>query len=198
MKKILAIVVALACVFGMMSCGGSSPVAAFKTAINETNPTSVKIETKLETTLGDFVGEFNAVYAEDGSATITYSYEQPNDLTAEGVTELKSTVTGTVELAADGTYSDGGTLVGTVVGAGGYKLNLDEGKMKNVEVSGNALTATVEAANTQKVLGVAIEFDVEMTLTKGESGIVSLVLAYTTEQGPATIVCTYQQAAAAE
>lgn len=198
MKKILAIVVALACVFGMMSCGGSSPVAAFKTAINETNPTSVKIETKLETTLGDFVGEFNATYADDGSATITYSYEKPNDPTAAGVTELKSTVTGTVELSADGTYSDGGTLVGTVAGAGGYKLNLDEGKMKNVEVSGNVLTATVEAANTKSVLGVSIEFDVEMTLTKGDSGIVSLALTYTTAEGPATIVCTYQQAAAAE
>ena len=196
MKKILAIVLALACVFGMMSCGGDPLIAGFKTAISATNPTSVKIDTKLETTLGDFVGEFNATYAEDGSATITYSYEKPNDPTAEGVTDLVSTVTGTVELSADGTYSDGGTLVGTVAGAGGYKLNLDESKMKNVEVNGNVLTATVEAANTEKVLGVSIAFDVEMTLTKGESGIVSLALAYTTTEGPATIVCTYQTAAA--
>ena len=196
MKKILVIVLALACVFGMMSCTGKGPsLDSFKTAIANTNPATVEIDTKLETGMGDLVGEFVVTYAEDGSATIDYSYEVFNELGAN-VTELKRVEEGTVEINAAGEYS--GTLSGTLSGVGEYKLNLDNGKMTGATINGNVLEAGIKAANTKAVLGVEIAADVTMTLTKGTSGIVSLVIVYETEQGPATITCTYQQAAAAE
>lgn len=196
MKKILTFLLVIACVFSMAACtpgggGATLDVTAFKTAVSATNPTNVEITTKLETEIGDLNGEFDVTYAADGSATIEYSYEKFNALAA-GVTEAKSTLTGTVTLNADGSYSDGGTLVGNVSAAGGFTLNLDTAKLKDGEVSGNTLTATVEKANTEAVLGVAIDADVEMILTKSDTAIVSLVITYTTTAGPATITCSYQ------
>ena len=204
MKKTLAIVLALACVFGMMSCTGKGPsLAAFKTAVANTNPATLEIDTKLETAMGDLAGEYVVTYAEDGSATIDYSYEMFNELGAN-VTELKKVEQGTIEINANGEYS--GALSGTLSGVGEYKLNLDKGKMVDVTVNGNVLEAGIKAANTKAVLGVEIDADVTMTLTKGTDGIVSLVLTYSVEvvvgdetvSCPATITCAYQQAAAAE
>lgn len=193
MKKIIALLIAITCVFAMVSCGETGiDLTAFKDAVAATNPTSVEIETSLETELGALEGSFNVTYAEDGSAVIEYSYEQFNELTdSANVTEIKKTITGTVNVGADGSYSDGGELVGSVSAAGGFTINLDSNKMKDCEVNGNVLTATVEAANTQAVLGVAIAYDVTVTLTKGETSLVSLTLVYVTDAGQATVTCEY-------
>ena len=198
MKKLLMILLALACAFSMAACNGTTPppdgdpsdVSAFTTAIAATNPTSVEIDTKLETEIGDLVGEFVITYATDGSAEIEYSYEKFNEFSA-GVTEAKSTVEGTVTLNADGSYSDGGELEGEAPAAAGFTLTLDTAKLKDAEINGNVLTATVEAANNKAVLGIETGYDVEMVLTKSDSGIVSLVVTYTTTSGPATITCSY-------
>lgn len=191
------ILLALTCAFGMVACnGGGTPpdndtldVSAFTTAIAATNPATVEIDTKLETEIGDLVGEFVFTYASDGSATIEYSYEKFNELGA-GVTEAKSVVEGEVALNADGSYSGSG-LSGNATAVGAFTLTLDVAKLKDAEINGNVLTATVEAANNKAVLGVETGYDVEMILTKSASGIVSLVLTYTTTSGPATITCSY-------
>ena len=194
MKKIIALLIAITCVFAMVSCGGgeTDDVTAFKDAVAATAPAAVEIETALETELGTLEGTFNVTYADDGSAVIEYSYEQFNELTdSSNVTEVKKTVTGTVNVDKDGKYSDGGALVGSVSAAGGFTINLDTSKMKDYEVNGNVLSATVEAANTQAVLGVAIAYDVTVTLTKGETSLVSLALTYVTDAGQATVTCEY-------
>ncbi|MBQ8302709.1 MAG: hypothetical protein IJX97_04070 [Clostridia bacterium] len=196
MKKIIALLIAITCVFAMVSCGGNGgetvDVTAFKDAVAATAPTAVEIETALETELGTLEGTFNVTYATDGSAVIEYSYEQFNELgESSNTTEVKNTVSGTVNVGADGSYSDGGALVGSVSAAGGFTINLDTAKMKDCEVNGNVLTATVEAANTEAVLGVAIAYDVNVVLTKGETSLVSLTLTYTTDAGLATVTCEY-------
>ena len=195
MKKLLIVLLAFACVFSMAACSGGDgetvSVAKFKNAVAATRPSSVEITTKLETAIGDLEGEFDIDYNEDGSATIDYDYEKFNELGA-GVTEAKSNVSGTVTLNSDGSYSDGGTLVGNVSTAAGFTLSLDVAKMKNAEVSGNTLTATIEKANTKAVLGVEMPADVTMVLTKNDTAIVSLVITYTLEAGPVTITCSYQ------
>ena len=194
MKKIIALLIAITCVFVMVSCGGGETVdlTAFKDAVAATAPATVEIETALETELGTLTGSFNVTYADDGSAVIEYAYEQFNELgESNNVTETTKTVSGTVTVDKDGAYSDGGALVGSVSAAGGFTINLDSSKMKECEVNGNVLTATVEAANTEAVLGVAIAYDVTVVLTQGETSLVSLTLTYVTDAGVATVTCEY-------
>ena len=117
MKKIIALLLALTCVFALVACGddpaptpdgGDTPnyenLAPFTAAIAASNPASASISvsqiaTQFNVTMN---GEYDVVYNEDGSATIEYSYDKFNEITDE-TTEVTTTVTGTATVAADGT-----------------------------------------------------------------------------------------------
>lgn len=191
MKKILIILLALACAFTMFSCGGDS-VKGFDKAIKDTKPTVVNVVIETETALGLLKANYETTYAEDGSFTINYSYEKFNGISEGAAEDVIAVVSGTVTCDKDGNYSDGGALVGTATTATGAKIKLGKKMEYSVSRDGNVLTATIKAANTKSVLGAEFPADVTLVLTKAEGKIVSYTINYTTDAGVTNIICEYK------
>ena len=125
MKKLLSIILVLACLGALVSCdlfGGG--VSAFEKAIDNTNPDNVIVNATVETALGELNSEFNIHFNEDGSATIEYSTDKFNKIGEGEDGELKSTVTGTIEKSADGTYSGDTEDVDVSGIVGGVKIDV--------------------------------------------------------------------------
>lgn len=199
MKKIIALILVIGCVFALASCnlisgnnGGNTndnkgTVAEIQSAIDASAPTKAKITVNLDSSLGTLNGAYNITYNEDGSATVNYSYEQFN-LFSEDATKggEKTTISDTVTVSASGEINKpihGAAAVEAV----SFDINLDESKLASASVVAGVLTAKVEAANTEAVLGVAIGSDANLSITTGAGQITSAVITYTTESGPVTI-----------
>ena len=203
MKKIIALLLALTCVFALVACGddpaptpdgGDTPnyenLAPFTAAIAASNPASASISvsqiaTQFNVTMN---GEYDVVYNEDGSATIEYSYDKFNEITDE-TTEVTTTVTGTATVAADGTVT--GSVNSTVTAATAIKVALDGAKLGDYTVEAGALIAKVSAADTAAIIGVAISADVTLTITIANDKVATMTISYETNLGPAEIVCAY-------
>ena len=190
MKKILSVVLVLTCMFALFSCNFELPfgnggndnanegVAAFTAAIENTNASNIIVESVVNSELGELESRYEIVYNADGSATITYEYEQFN-LIGEGAdNELVSTFSGVVTRNADGTYSGDMPAVDLTGVTAGVKLNLAAVEA-TVNESGDVLTANVAAANTEAGLGSAFSEDValEMTIANGAVKQISLTFA---------------------
>ncbi len=197
MKKIISAVLLVTCLFALCSCSVLSKipvigglfggVSAFEKAIDNTNPSNAYIETSAETSMGTLKANYEIIYAEDGSAVIKYSYEKFNEIGAE---EEKSTIKGTINRAADGTYSRDvkDTDVSSI--AGGIALNLSEIKSDAITVNdaGDVLTATVAADSTEAVFGKAIAKDVDLEITIKNNAVSRIIMTY---EG-ASIICNYE------
>lgn len=164
---------------------------AIQDKIDASNPKGAVVTVTFNTALGELVGTYNVDYAEDGSATVNYSYEKFNTFTeGQASTELKSTVTGTATVAVDGTVS--GDLGQDGLNAVSFKLQLDASKLSDVAINAGVLKATVKAENTAEVLGVALAYDVQLVVTTGTNGVTSMSLAYTATKGEVEIVALYK------
>lgn len=208
MKKIIALILAIACMLCLASCDilfpgntekpddtqkpdDSHAIPDIQAKIDASAPMGADVAVSFETALGELNGSYDVAYNEDGSATVNYSYEKFNTFTAgETATELKSVVSGTVTVAADGTVS--GDLGAEGLNAVSFKLQLDEGKLTSVAINAGVLSATVKAADTAAVLGVALDYDVQLVVATGTTGVTYMTVAYTTTYGPVEIVTTYK------
>ena len=191
MKKLLVVLLAIACVFTMFSCGGKEDesLTAFQSAADETKPATAKVNVVLETPLGELNAEYNIAYNTDGTATINYTFEKFNEITVGGEGEVKSTVTGTASVDANGNYT--GDLSGSAA-AISPSFNFDPEKMEyTISANENVLSANVKAENTADVLGVEYGSDVVLVMNKFDGKIVSFTLSYTTSQGEASVVVSY-------
>lgn len=211
MKKIIALLLIVSCVFALGSCklinkikdkgqGTDEPqtvvidteaVAAIQAKIDASVPDKANITVVLDSVLGEIKGEYKLVYNMDGSATVEYYYEKLNSFDEAALeNEYKSTVTGTTTVAADGTVTDpiGGTAS---VEAVTFDINLDASKLASATVSGGVLIAKVKAADTLAVLGTEIGADVDLVISTGTLGITSVAISYNTQSGPVEIVATY-------
>lgn len=201
MKKIIALVLIIVCTLSLASCqffgdtyepetpDDSASIPSIQAKVDATAPKGADITVTLKTTLGDLNGSYDVLYNEDGTATVNYSYEKFNTL-GEGSTELKSTTTGTVTVAADGTVNgDLGTEGLTAVS---FELKLDADKLNSVAINAGVLSATVKAENTEAVLGVALSYDAELIVATGSTGVTSMTVAYTTSVGEVEIVTVYK------
>lgn len=192
MKKIIAILLMLACAFTLIACGqddGSYAVAAadFITAINDTQVTTLTATVSAETAEGVLTSKYTTTYNADGSSTMTYEIDTIPGLDSA---EDKEVLTGTVTCDKDGNYSDGGAVSGKL-GAKGVSFDADSEKITNFTVNGDTLTVTVAAADTEAVLGYAIPSDAVVVVTKAEGKVISITLSYTEESGAVSIVCAY-------
>ena len=198
MKKILALILVVGCIFAFASCGlfpgtetpdDSYAIPDIQAKIDASAPKGADITVTFKTTLGDLNGSYDVTYNEDGTANVDYSYEQFNTITA-GSSELKSTYTGSVTVAADGSVS--GTLSTEALNAVSFDLKLDESKLSNVAINAGVLSANVKAADTAAVLGVALDYDVQLTVVTGTNGVTSMTVAYTANLGAVEIVTLYK------
>ena len=200
MKKIVALLLALVCVFALASCGGPetpegpdySDLEAFKAAITASAPAGAVITVELENTISTpLMGTFTVTYGEE-NAVVEYEYDQflPIDPSAPAESD-RETVTGTATIDKNGTVT--GDLNSTVTAATLLNYNLDGTKMTYI-VEAGILSANISAANTESVLGVNIGADVTFTLAIFEGKVVSVTLNYQAATGAAEITTTYTYA----
>ena len=195
MKKILALLLILTCSFALFACKEESdPEAeAYAAAVEDfataslAAPKGLTVSVTAETALGALKSEYVTTYNEDGSAVIEYSVEKINGLDSE---EDKSVVTGTISVDVGGNYSDGGDFSGANPVANGFKINFKSDKIK-CNIQGDTLRATVAAADTEAVFGVAIPSDAVLTVVRHNGAINTVAVDYTATTGAVNILCTY-------
>lgn len=201
MKKILALILVLGCIFAFASCNlfpgtdAETPketVADIQKAIDESAPLGASVTVILESTIGDLNGSYNIAYNNDGTATVNYSYERFNEFTLDSVKdEFKSTVSGVVTVSADGQLSEeiGGVAS---VEAVSFDIALKEEYFVTVDVSSSVLRGTIKSENTYDVLGVDILYDVDLVIFTGSGRVTSVVISYVSDAGPVEITSVYR------
>lgn len=159
-------------------------------AASDRTLTEATIDTTVTSGLGELKGHYAVTYTGEDSATVTYSYEQFNDLeTARETQQVKSTTSGTVTYSG-GVYS--GTLSGGVSAAVAKKLSFTKEKLSDLVIDGYTLTAKVAAADTAEVLGTAIGADVQITIVRNATMISAMTFVYTQDGAGVTLTCGYR------
>lgn len=191
MKKIIALILAVVCLFALVACSESEAdkqLAVYIDAISKTSPSAAVINTtytdaNFGVSLG---GAYNVTYNDDGTATVAYEYDKLGQIGEE----FMSTVSGTVTIKEDGTVD--GTIDTAVQAAAEIKLNLKASEIAQFTVAKGILTAIIKADKTESVLGVDLGADASLMMVvtnDGKIGTVSVV--YTDEGGTSSIVCMY-------
>ena len=193
MKRIISVILIVACLSMLFSCslfGFSSK--NFEEAMKNTSPSKVTITTSTTTAgLGTLSGNYNVTYNSDNTATIKYDCELWTEIPTDGSAfsnEVKEKFSGTVTRDASGVYSDASFVEDVELA---LSLNVGAIQESTISVDGKTLTATVAKADTEAVFGVAYNFDVQLSIVRGESAIERITLAYTTGNNEVTIKCEY-------
>lgn len=204
MKKILALVLVISCVFALGSCKlvkkwfgkdktdapvvNAADVTPVQEKLDASVPETAKITVSFKSSLGELESSYDVTYNLDGTATVVYYYEKFNTST-EG-DSFKDEYNGQVLINANG------ELVGAPAGMTGvealaFDINLDPTKLYSATVTSGVLHAVVKAENTAAVLGVAIGADVELIVAVGTLGVGSISVSYVTAEGSVEIITTY-------
>ncbi len=185
MKKIICLLLAITCVFALISCSDKD-AENFVKLVNESVPT--KITTHTHFTYGSeepLVGRF--VTTVDGSkTTLEYEYQRNAIPGVDDSEDPVMTISGTVQYS-DGKYSEDGGETWTAetpdAAAMQIKFNLDLKKLGKYELDGNTLTATLTSKNVFDVLGLTLEgvSDDGVTLTVNTNGtyLTAVTVSYT-------------------
>ena len=225
MKKILALILIVSCIFTLCSCG------LFKK--NDDNNDNDNGSNNTQTGGDDNSGNETPAIDVAAIAAIQAKIDASKPVTAD--------ITVTLEAALDDllseynvTYNDDGTATvvytyekfntfdedsdeykssysGTVtVGADGavsgdigtasvealtFDINLDTSKLATAEVVAGVLTATVKAANTASILGVNLGSDASVVVSTNASGVSFIAISYISAAGPVEIIATYTYSA---
>lgn len=208
MKKIIALLLAVGCIFAFASCevipflpgnsGGQGPVDnsaaidSVQRALDSSTPDIVDIDVVLRSGLGDLNAEYTLEHYEDGLTLLSYSYEKFNTFEGDELPdEIKSTHTGSVYLIDGDVMDESETGYFYGVEAISFKLVLDESKMDSVSASAGTISFKVKAADTEAVLGVALASDADVVISTGSNGVTSISVSYTSASGPVETVSVY-------
>lgn len=217
MKKIICLLLLITCSFALFACGNDPedpnggentppevvlPDAEFFDMVANSDPN--KITTVTNTTDKSTNKTYNGMYvtsiASDGSITYEYEYEVAKKASLEnigsaGSTEVKK---GTV-VYASGLYSvDGGET--WVAGAPDVelidvKLDLNRDYIGEYKMSkdGKTLTATVNAENASKILGVNVNAKGNVTIKVVTNGtyLAKISVSYANANASVTIDTSY-------
>lgn len=208
MKKILALILVISCVFALGSCKlvkkitgkdenkdqtpsiDTNALAGIQAKIDASVPETAHVTVAFTSSLGKLNSEYNVTYLTDGTATVTYSYEKFNTATAGSPDNFKEVLTGETAVLADGTLTSAPEGIASVE-ALTFDINLDSSKLYSATVTSGMLTATVKAENTAAVLGVDLGVDADIIITTGSLGVTSVAIHYVSASGPIEIVATY-------
>ena len=225
MKKILALILIVSCIFTLCSCG------LFKK--NDDNNDNDNGSNNTQTGGDNNSGNETPAIDVAAVAVIQAKIDASKPATAD--------ITVTLEAALDDlfseynvTYNDDGTATvvytyekfntfdedsdehkssysGTVtVGADGavsgdigtasvealtFDISLDTSKLATAEVVAGVLTATVKAANTASILGVNLGSDASIVVSTNASGVSFIAISYISAAGPVEIIATYTYSA---
>ena len=171
---------------------GKGSLDKFSEAIAATNPSEVDGTITMTADFGTMVMEYNAEIDESGSFVLNYSYDKYNDIENGGSSDVTTKVTGTISYA-DGAYTGDTNVAKIPANVVAAKINVKSDKL-DVKVSndGKVLTATVKAADTKTVFGVAYGSDVTISMTRQNAEVTSLTLTYTYEGASVAVLCNYK------
>ena len=165
----------------------------FEAALAATDPTEVIGTITLNTAAGKMVGEYTATVADDGSVTVNYSFDSFNSIAVGGANDVTSKITGSVTRKADGTYTYTGDVVEAAESVAGSVTSIKFDKsLMTYNIAGGTISAVVSSANTEAVLGVALESDATFALIINDGKVVSFSLSYALENADVTVVCEYK------
>lgn len=164
-------------------------IAALQAKVDASVPETAKITVLLESALDDLHAEYNVAYNLDGTGAVVEGwYEKFNEISGDVFADDYKTVRPVSALVnVDGTVTGDVAFVEAVT----FEINLDAAKLTKVDVKSNALSATVKAADTLAVLGVAIDADVQIFVSVGTLGVSSVAIAYASSAGDVEISATY-------
>ena len=184
MKKILCLLLVLVLAFACVSCNkdknedkdddkGNTTVtktpdeafAAFESALTKANAKNVVVSTVTKANGEELNAEFNVHFAEDGSATISGSYERFYGIGEGPDDEIKYSTPVTFYRDKDGKYTaNNGVDVSSVEAAAA--LNISSLKASaTISADYEVLTVSVAKDATLGVFGVAFNEDVTLTIT---------------------------------
>ena len=195
MKKIICLILALACCFTFFACGKTDEtLEEYLDVVNATNASN--ITTKTTHTRGDVVykGMYETEMTEDGFV-FTYEYEEKAPVVAGSTTG--SVITKSGEIVYNGQYYvvNGGepttsepdvaymslTLNFTTDNIGDYSMSRD----------GSQLTATLSADQVNSIFGTEISATTaNLTLKTAGGRLLTVKLAYTTNDNTEVLIET--------
>lgn len=202
MKKIIALILSLACVFALVSCEGDTPetpdTGAETIGISDiVNMYAASLPTKILTTTKQEISDNNIVLNGteclvmgklDGKVTTVYTYERDelNAISDSDIIEpLIKTVSGSKVYHDKKVSIDGGSWKSGVNFAptmGDIAINLDETLLIDVvyDDATSTLSFRVAADNTALIFGEdgALESDVDVTITNDGAVITGITLDY--------------------
>jgi hypothetical protein len=203
MKKILALILVVSCVFALGSCKlvkkifgkdtetpvvNAADITPIQEKIDASMPETATVTVHFKSTLGELNSTYVVTYNTDGTATVSYTYEKFNAI-GEGK-NAKDSFTGETVIGANGeltTPAEGIAAVEALT----FDINLDASKLYSATVTSGILNAVVKAENTLAVLGVDLGVDANIIVTVGTLGVGSVAISYVTEDGEVEIVSTY-------
>lgn len=205
MKKIICLILALACCFALFACDkGDETLEAYLGAVNASEPTNITTLTTHTRADVYYNGIYQTTMTDDGFV-FNYEYEEKAPVTADSTTG--SVITKSGEIVYDGTtYMVDGepTTVAPNVAYMSLTLNLTAENIGEYRLSrdGNTLTAELSAEQVKAIFGTEISATAATLTLKLAGGRLSRVnLAYTTLDNTEVFVetsYTYTPAASAE
>ena len=195
MKKIICLILALACCFTFFACGKTDEtLEEYLDVVNETNAST--ITTKTTHTRGDVVykGMYETEMTEDGFV-FTYDYEEKAPVVVGSTTG--SIVTKSGEIVYNGEYYvvNGGepTTSEPDIAYMSLDLNFTADNIGDYSLSrdGNTLTATLSADQVSSIFGTEISATAATLTIKIAGGrLLTVKLAYTTNDSTEVLVET--------
>lgn len=198
MKRLISILLAIACVFALSSCGDGTNALAELVA--NANPSAIKTLTTVITADEVFHGTYLTTVEEDGF-TFDYNYERYADV-ADAADSYIAVVEGRVYYK-DGKYSEDGenwSVENPGVDYQSVTLNLDEENFTDYILSTDqtSLIATFTSDNSELVLGRKIAATGDITLIVKTNGVylTTISISYTNELGEVRVDTSYSYSAA--
>lgn len=205
MKKILALLLAVLCIFSVVSCGKgddntdeptgatAEQVAAIANVINSSAPTT--IVTVTEYTYGEDVykGRFETEIDKNPVKSIfTFSYTRPARIEDAADSNVVSVAGKVYYNNGQVSVNEGDTWVATGSSYMELALSLDANKLKSFTVSedGGTLTAVATPENAERILGTAVsaEGDVTITIVTNSVYLYNVRVEYTAKGTGASVV----------
>ena len=206
MKKILALLLAMCCVFSVMSCGNKDDeepsgepaftpeqVAAIAEIIKTSNPTVIVTVTDYVVGEDEYKGMFETeIDNKNNKSQFTFSYTRPavvEDMNDSPEVEVSGKVcysNGKVSLNEGDDWQQSDSVYVEL------DISLDASKLKSYSLSedGKILTAVATAENAERILGTKIsaEGDVTIVITTSSVYLYNVRVSYTAKTTGASVV----------
>ena len=186
LRRIIALAAIVCTLISLASCNGKhKELKPFLDAISNSSPKSAVVVTKIDTNLGAVGGDYSASYS-GNEITVDCTKNAPTAIT--GGQNISWAVKSTVVIKKDGSVNgEIGALVKSVL-----MLDINpDGDYITYNLNGDVLEFTVLSKKTDRVFGVDIAYDTSVLLIIEGGKVKSVYVSYTSDSGPATLVCEY-------